>query len=442
MAATLEPDDRAKVREFLQKRFSFEELETLAFDLGIDYNALPHTTTTELSMGLIGHFERRDNLNCLLTKALSQRYDCVVARISARLPPGSPRTKVQIIVAQDVLENLSVIVADLAAKLRIDVDQVELIGAAWGSLRLLVGLPQEASDTLVRSEIHGLVNGRYRVVSITAFGSLDTASQKAWRLLVVHRASWQPVPWNSAVRRASWQPIPWNSMAREKQLNKLLSWIAVVVPILVALIGAIGLIIASRAPPSPSTSTPEPITSKYSFEQGVMGWVKQVYTDSQSCVEISRTGEMHYEGRYSLAMRMDLVGADPDDRKRKGEAWVDMMTSPPASGESIPLDLTNRIVTAQVYAPQGARGDDQHPNGFQIFVKDEKFRSLYGPWSDVAEGRWIQITMTVSSSAQAGGSITPGFDPSRIRVVGVKMAAGDDSKATYGAIVYIDKVDW
>ena len=231
-------------------------------------------------------------------------------------------------------------------------------------------------------------------------------------------------------------------MAHGKQQNKILTWIAVVVPILVALIGAIGLIIADSEPPPISPPPPEPITSKCSFEQGVMGWVKQVYTDSQACVEVSRTGEIAYEGRYSLVMRMDLVGEDPDNHKRKGEAWVDMQASPPTGGETIPINLTNRAVSAWVHAPQSARGDEKYPNGFQMFVKDEQFRSLYGPWNNVAEGRWIKITVTVSRSAQAGGSITPGFDPTRIRVVGVKMAAGDDSTATYGEIVYIDKVDW
>ena len=173
-----------------------------------------------------------------------------------------------------------------------------------------------------------------------------------------------------------------------------------------------------------------------------MGWVRQEYTDSQACVEISQTGEKAYEGRFSLVMKMDLAGADPNNHKRRGEAWVDMQASPPAGGETMPVDLANRIVTAWVYSPQGARGDDKHPNGFQIFVKDEAFRSLYGPWNNVAEGAWTPITLTVSSAAQAGGSITAGFDPTRIRVIGVKMAAGDGSTAVYKGIVYIDKVDW
>jgi energy-coupling factor transporter ATP-binding protein EcfA2 len=202
MAITLDPDDRAKLRECLEQQFSLEELETLAFDLGIDSNKLLHTTAIQLSRELIGYFERRGNLNGLLTKMLSDRHDDALARLSAKLPPGSPRTKVQIIIAQNILENPSEIIVDLAAKLKIDVEQVELIGAAWGSLRLLVGLPQGAANILASSKVHDLVNGRYHVISITAFDSLDVASQEAWRLLF-HNASRQPVQRNNILQSDS-----------------------------------------------------------------------------------------------------------------------------------------------------------------------------------------------------------------------------------------------
>ena len=138
-------------------------------------------------------------------------------------------------------------------------------------------------------------------------------------------------------------------------------------------------------------------------------------------------------------MIMDLVGGDPE--KSRGEAWVNWSNSPP-SGAAIPIDLTNRTITAWVYAPQDSIGDSSKPNGFQVFVKDENWNSEYGTWHNVSEGQWSQISLTVSISQPEDGHMDPGFDPSRIIALGVKMGSGEGSTATYEGPVYIDAVDW
>jgi hypothetical protein len=215
-ATTLDPNDRARLREFLEQRFNLDELETLAWDLGIDYNKLPHTTTVQLSRELIGYCERRSNLNCLIAKVLHQRPDADLMQLSTKLPAGSPRTKVQIVIAQDILENPNEIIADLATKLKIDLDQVELIGMARGSLRLLIGLPQDAASELVRSAVHDFVNGKYRVISITIFDSLDATSQEAWRILI-HNTSRQSTPQSGIP-----QPVTDSSLSERLQVGFVL----------------------------------------------------------------------------------------------------------------------------------------------------------------------------------------------------------------------------
>ena len=206
----LESDDRASLRRFLEERFTLDELVTLAFDLGVNYQALPHTTTAQLSMAFVDYFERRNNLRYLLTEVLRQRHDPAMAQLFAKLPAGFLHPRVQIIVAQDIQVSPTEIIADLAAKLKIGVDQVELVSAAWGSLRLLLGLPQEAFDLLLRSSIRTLADGRCTVISITAFDSLDAASQKTWRLLAAHYPPWPPVPWNSSTQPGSGStPLAW-----------------------------------------------------------------------------------------------------------------------------------------------------------------------------------------------------------------------------------------
>jgi hypothetical protein len=199
------------------------------------------------------------------------------------------------------------------------------------------------------------------------------------------------------------------------------------------------LLVITFAACTPTTPTPLPIQLKYSFEDGPMGWVPQDFEDSAACVQVIQSDERAKEGQYSLKMIMDLVGGDA--HKSKGEAWVDMRNNPP-SNERIPVDLTNRKVSAWIFAPPGSVGDSSMPNGFQLFVKDANWKSEYGPWMNVIEGQWIQISMTVSVSVADNGYMDSGFDPSQIIAVGVKMGSGGGSTAKYGGAIFIDAIDW
>jgi LuxR family glucitol operon transcriptional activator len=70
---SLESSERTALREFLAKRFSVEELKTLAFDLSVDYESFSHETNEAFSREFIIYFERRGNLNRLLEEILKRR---------------------------------------------------------------------------------------------------------------------------------------------------------------------------------------------------------------------------------------------------------------------------------------------------------------------------------------------------------------------------------
>ncbi len=193
--------------------------------------------------------------------------------------------------------------------------------------------------------------------------------------------------------------------------------------------------------PSVSYSQDGP-TLRYPWEKkalGTMGWVAQDYEDSQGCTKVSRSDEKGHGGRHSLKMRMDLIGKHK--HKSTGEAWVDWQDDPPP-GERIPADMLNRTITVWVYAPRGSRGERGKPNGFQVFVKDENWKSQYGTWKNVREGEWSQISLTVSTDKPRGGYVDQGFNPKRIIAMGVKMGIGGRSSAKFKGAVYIDTVKW
>ena len=185
----------------------------------------------------------------------------------------------------------------------------------------------------------------------------------------------------------------------------------------------------------------QPKSVKYDFEYA---WVPQDYNDSQACTQVLFSEEQAYGGgknRHSLKMMMNLVNGDK--HKGKGEAFVDMRNYP-LFGEHIPLDMRGRTISVQVYAPWGAGGTPDKPNGFQVFVKDasKECRSRYGPWYNAKEVEWQEITMRVSRDPpkiDEGESMDTGFDPSQIVIVGVKMAAG---RKGYKGPVFMDAVSW
>jgi FixJ family two-component response regulator len=182
MTTTLEPTEKARLRRFLADRFSLDDLENLAFDLGVDHELFSHKKQG-LSRELIEYFERRDRLSCLVTEVLKQRRDNELVQLLAKLPAYLPSTKIQIIVSADLLEDVSGLLGELATRLNVTSDQVVLIGAAQGSMRLLVGLPENVADLRILTEIRSLGNEKYRVDSTVSFDSLDLITQKAWRLI-------------------------------------------------------------------------------------------------------------------------------------------------------------------------------------------------------------------------------------------------------------------
>jgi hypothetical protein len=180
----------------------------------------------------------------------------------------------------------------------------------------------------------------------------------------------------------------------------------------------------------------------YSFEDIYSGWTPQTYYDTMACVKVSHSTDEAKDGQFSLKLDMDLVGND--GKNSRGEAWVDMRYFPPSALE-MPfksLDLNNRTITMWVYAPTGTTGDINRPNGLQIFVKDIHWNGSYSTWTNVVEDEWVQLTFTVSNTGVENGYIEPGFDPSQIIAVGVKMAAGGRSTAVYPGPIYVDAVSW
>ena len=190
----------------------------------------------------------------------------------------------------------------------------------------------------------------------------------------------------------------------------------------------------------PATSVQ--IETMYNFENNYSGWIPQTFFDTMACVKVSHSAERAKDGQFSLKLDIGLIGNQ--EQNSRGEAWVDMRYFPPPALQMpfTPLDLNDRTLSMWVYAPTGAIGEIDRPNGLQIFVKDVHWNGSYSTWTNVVENEWVQLSFTVSNAAIEDGYIEPGFDPSQIIAVGIKMAAGGGSTAVYQGPIYIDALNW
>jgi hypothetical protein len=183
-----------------------------------------------------------------------------------------------------------------------------------------------------------------------------------------------------------------------------------------------------QLPPSPPRSIS---AGGFGFDEGIMGWIPESRGDTRAVVAVAHQAGATEGGTSALRLDVDLAGGDPV--RSKGEAWGELAQ---------PRDLRDRQLVATLYAPAEARGDPSAPNGFQLFVKDDAHRALYGTYTRVRPGQWMAVELTVSDAAPAGGWMKEGFDPSRIVAVGVKIAAAGGSTARYRGPVYLDALDW
>jgi hypothetical protein len=190
------------------------------------------------------------------------------------------------------------------------------------------------------------------------------------------------------------------------------------------------------------TPTCPPDSSTFGFESPDVIWVAQTYPDSQAVAAVTQSKRMMAKfGCYSLALAVDLVGGDVN--KSRGEAYVDMRSTPP-TGVEAPLDLEGVLVTVWVYVPADAAGDPSKPNGIQVFVKDQNWKSQYGTRLPLPghTDEWVLMNLTPSRHTPPMGYMDEEFDPSNIIAVGIKIGASTNSTAAYVGPIYVDGVTW
>ena len=170
---------------------------------------------------------------------------------------------------------------------------------------------------------------------------------------------------------------------------------------------------------------------KYSFENGISGWVVEDAT--KDWTSISQSNEQAKFGQYSMKMLVD-VKSDSDGRN-SSEAYIAIPTQ----------NLEGKTISVWIYVPEAAIGQKDKPSGAQVYVKDSEDRREYSEWVNIKANivnQWQQIKLIPSRIKPEHGDMNEGFNPNKISTVGIKFSLGSGSTASYAGPIYIDTVDW
>jgi SNF2 family DNA or RNA helicase len=193
--------EKSELRGVLVRHFSLVELKDIAFDLDIDYEVLSHCDKLEFARELILYLDRRDRLGELIARVLDLRPS-IAPRIAVPANAiGKTTGKVQVQVSEDSI-TVTKLTDDITLSAMISEGSISIIAAALGSLRVLLGLPQEGIELLEK----GVAAGEAEfITAVTRFEELDEYSQRAWRLA----ATEQPPHVSEGILRptAIWQDV-------------------------------------------------------------------------------------------------------------------------------------------------------------------------------------------------------------------------------------------
>jgi hypothetical protein len=164
-----------------------------------------------------------------------------------------------------------------------------------------------------------------------------------------------------------------------------------------------------------------------------MDWRPQDYFDSQGI-----TGVHYDETADCLILECDLKGGDP--HKANGEIVLDLKYVPCLEA-NVPVDMTGRLIQAEIQIPEDFVGPSNAPNGCQVFVKDTEWRSQYGTWENCTKEGIVRAELQPSTETPIWGFTTPGFDPKNIRIIGIKIAINAQSTHQFKGTIKVLNID-
>jgi len=136
----------------------------------------------------------------------------------------------------------------------------------------------------------------------------------------------------------------------------------------------------------------------------------------------------------TVVMNASITGGNTS--YSKGEAFLDLRYPAQGVTGSSYYDLDGKSLSYYIKLEDNTLADGDKVD-FRIFLKTDGWASQYSmPVTISSDGVWYKITLDVSGSAPEGGYQDSAFDPSRIRLVGIR-AESFYSGMSYNGKIYV-----
>ena len=164
--------------------------------------------------------------------------------------------------------------------------------------------------------------------------------------------------------------------------------------------------------------------------QGPSGWRRETRSPDDAAKRLFWA--QRSETDYCMGARVELRGAGSN-------AFIYFRFDElPGKMLNETINLTGQTVTADVYLPAGIAGPPDARSGLLLFLQDVNWLWAQTEWKNIdATGRWITLSVAVDELVQR----FPGFDPARIRTVGIKVGSNTQiSQFSYTGNLFFDNV--
>jgi hypothetical protein len=156
------------------------------------------------------------------------------------------------------------------------------------------------------------------------------------------------------------------------------------------------------------------------IDMAFSSWRHQTYEDSQAVNFVERD---HLAGQWEISL--DIEADDP--RRSQGEMYLDLRYDIPGLEWQAPVDMRGREISFMFKLDdrfEYAHGDLSE---IQVFAKDSEWNTQYGSKVAMSGTGWMKVSLIPTDDNINFGYTDPGFDPSRITMIGLRIKAPDNS---------------
>ncbi|MDD3089870.1 MAG: hypothetical protein PHT95_08000, partial [Candidatus Omnitrophica bacterium] len=154
-------------------------------------------------------------------------------------------------------------------------------------------------------------------------------------------------------------------------------------------------------------------------------WRPQTTSNSKGITHLEMD---HCTGEWTV--ESDIVAGSAD--RSSGEMYLDLRYDIPGVNGGPALDLRGMEISFLIKADLSLVPAGGKPCELEVFAKDSSWKTQYGVKAELTvSGEWFKVTLVPTQGAIGLGYTDPGFDPSSIVMIGLRLSApGTASKGS------------